>query len=368
MLIQSLELNNFRNYSSLSLKLNEGVNIFYGDNAQGKTNILDAVYVGCTSKSHKLTKDKDMIHFNENEAHIRINLLKRDVPYRIDMHLKKNSSKGIAINGLPIRRSSELFGIANVVIFAPEDLNLIKDGPAERRRFVNMELCQLNKLYVYNLISYSKVINQKNKLLKEYERTKGADDFIDIYNEQLIRFGTEIINLRHDFIAKLNEITSEIHEDITDGTEQLKLIYDANTNAEEFAKELNRHRANELRMGMSLVGPHRDDIKFIVNGTDLKNYGSQGQHRTAVLSLKLAEIEIVKQITGERPLLLLDDVLSELDRKRQTRMLNTIRDGQTLITCTGLDDFVDNRFNIDKVFLVKSGSVSEMLKQKQAVD
>ena len=363
MLIQSLELNNFRNYSSLSLKLNDGVNIFYGDNAQGKTNILDAVYVGCTSKSHKLSKDKDMIHFDENEAHIRINLLKREVPYRIDMHLKKNSSKGIAINGLPIRRSSELFGIANVVIFAPEDLNIIKDGPAERRRFVNMELCQLNKLYVYNLISYSKVINQKNKLLKEYEYTKGADDFIDIYNEQLIRFGTEIINIRRDFIDKLNEITSDIHNDITEGTEQLKLSYDANTRADDFALELKRHRANELRMGMSMVGPHRDDIKFIVNGSDLKNYGSQGQHRTAVLSLKLAEIEIVKQITGERPLLLLDDVLSELDRKRQTRMLNTIREGQTLITCTGLDDFVDNRFNIDKVFLVKSGSVSEMLKE-----
>ena len=359
MLIQSLELNNFRNYRSLALKLNEGVNIFYGDNAQGKTNILDAVYVGCTSKSHKLSKDKDMINFDENEAHIRINLTKKDVPYRIDMHLKKNSSKGIAVNGIPIRRSSELFGIANVVIFAPEDLNIIKDGPAERRRFINLELCQLNKLYVYNLISYSKVINQKNKLLKEYEYTKGADDFIDIYNEQLVNYGTEIINIRREFIERLNTITAGIHEDITEGLESLSLIYDANVDADNFAKELKRHRANELRMGMSLVGPHRDDLKFVVNGTDLKNYGSQGQHRTAVLSLKLAEIEIVKELTGERPLLLLDDVLSELDRKRQTKMLNTIKEGQTLITCTGLDDFVDNRFNIDKVFLVTNGSVTE---------
>ncbi len=359
MLIQSLELNNFRNYRSLALKLNEGVNIFYGDNAQGKTNILDAVYVGCTSKSHKLSKDKDMINFDENEAHIRINLTKKDVPYRIDMHLKKNSSKGIAVNGIPIRRSSELFGIANVVIFAPEDLNIIKDGPSERRRFLNLELCQLNKLYVYNLISYSKVINQKNKLLKEYEYTKGADDFIDIYNEQLVNYGTEIINIRREFIERLNTITAGIHEDITEGLESLSLIYDANVDADNFAKELKRHRANELRMGMSLVGPHRDDLKFVVNGTDLKNYGSQGQHRTAVLSLKLAEIEIVKELTGERPLLLLDDVLSELDRKRQTKMLNTIKEGQTLITCTGLDDFVDNRFNIDKVFLVTNGSVTE---------
>ena len=359
MVIKSLELKNFRNYRELSLKLNEGVNIFCGDNAQGKTNILDAVYVGCTSKSHKLSKDKDMIHFDENESHIRINLVKRDVPYRIDMHLKKNSSKGIAVNGIPIRRSSELFGIANVVIFAPEDLNIIKDGPAERRRFLNLELCQLNKLYVYNLISYSKVINQKNKLLKEYEYTKGAEDFIDIYNSQLIRFGSEIINIRKGFAEKLNLITADIHKDITEGAEELSLIYDANTDAEGFERELKKHKSNEIRMGMSLVGPHRDDLRFIVNGTDLKNYGSQGQHRTAVLSLKLAEIEIVRQITGERPLLLLDDVLSELDRKRQTKMLNTIREGQTLITCTGLDDFVDKRFSIDKVFLVSNGKVSE---------
>ncbi len=359
MLIHSLELENFRNYKKLSLKLDEGVNIFYGDNAQGKTNILDAVYVGCTSKSHKLSKDREMISFDSNEAHIRINLTRRAVPYRIDMHLKKNSSKGIAVNGIPIRRSSELFGIANVVIFAPEDLNIIKEGPAERRRFINMELCQLNKLYVHNLISYSRVINQKNKVLKEYEYTKSADDFIDIYNEQLIAYGTEIINMRQHFTDKLDSITSEIHSEITGNKEKLKLSYEANTAADRLRAELERCRAQELRMGASIIGPHRDDLKFSVNGTDLRNFGSQGQHRTAVLSLKLAEIQLVEEITGERPLLLLDDVLSELDRKRQTQMLNSIRNGQTLITCTGLDDFVDNRFHIDKLFSVNAGTVTE---------
>ena len=359
MLIDSLELNNFRNYKSLSLKLRDGVNIFYGDNAQGKTNILDAVYLGCTSKSHKLSKDKDMINFDSSDAHIRINLTRKDMPYRIDMHLKKNSSKGIAVNGVPIRRSSELFGIANVVIFAPEDLDIIKDGPSERRRFLNMELCQLNKLYVYNLISYSKVINQKNKLLKEYEYTKSAADFIDIYNEQLVKFGSEIIRLRRKFTDRIGRETSAVHEELTEGREKLELDYEANTDEERFEAELKRHRDSELRLKMSLVGPHRDDLVFRVNGTDLRNYGSQGQHRTAVLSLKMAEINIVKEITGERPLLLLDDVLSELDRKRQTKMLNTIREGQTLITCTGLDDFVDNRFHIDKLFLVRDGMVEE---------
>lgn len=359
MLIQSLELNNFRNYENLSLKLNEGVNIFYGNNAQGKTNILDAVYVGCTSKSHKLSKDKEMIRFDSNEAHIRINLLKKEVPYRIDMHLKKNSSKGIAVNGVPIRRSSELFGIANVVIFSPEDLNIIKEGPSERRRFLNMELCQLNKLYVYDLISYTKLINQKNKLLKEYEFTKNAEDFIDIYNEQLVKYGSELIEIRKKFISELNELVREIHKDITDGLEDICINYQCNTDTEHFQSELKRCKAQEIHNRVSIVGPHRDDIQFVVNGIDLRNYGSQGQHRTAVLSLKLAEISIVEKITGERPLLLLDDVLSELDRKRQTQMLNSIREGQTLITCTGLDDFIDNRFHIDKVFYVSDGSVTE---------
>ena len=358
MIIHSVELNNFRNYEYLKLQLDPGVNIFYGNNAQGKTNILDAVYVGCTSKSHKLSKDREMIRFDRNEAHIRINLTKKEVPYRIDMHLKKNSAKGIAVNGIPIRRSSELFGIANVVIFSSEDLNIIKDGPSERRRFMDLELCQLNKIYVYNLISYTKVVNQKNKLLKEYEFRKDADDFIDIYNQQLVQYGSELIRIRSGFVDSLNSLIRGIHADITDGLEEISVGYEMQTTVEAFADNLNKSRPQEIRAGMSLVGPHRDDLIFTINGIDIRHYGSQGQQRTAVLSLKLAEILMVEEITGERPLLLLDDVLSELDRKRQNQLLGTIREGQTLITCTGLDDFIDHRFHIDKIFHVSNGSVT----------
>ena len=358
MIIHSVELNNFRNYEYLKLQLDPGVNIFYGNNAQGKTNILDAVYVGCTSKSHKLSKDREMIRFDRNEAHIRINLTKKEVPYRIDMHLKKNSAKGIAVNGIPIRRSSELFGIANVVIFSSEDLNIIKDGPSERRRFMDLELCQLNKIYVYNLISYTKVVNQKNKLLKEYEFRKDADDFIDIYNQQLVQYGSELIRIRSGFVDSLNSLIRGIHADITDGLEEISVGDEMQTPAEAFADNLNKSRPQEIRAGMSLVGPHRDDLIFTINGIDIRHYGSQGQQRTAVLSLKLAEILMVEEITGERPLLLLDDVLSELDRKRQNQLLGTIREGQTLITCTGLDDFIDHRFHIDKIFHVSNGSVT----------
>ena len=356
--ISSVELNNFRNYESLNLSLDEGVNIFYGDNAQGKTNLLDAVYVGCTSKSHRMSKDREMIRFNCTDAHIKLKLKKKDVPYRIDMHLKKNSAKGIAVNGIPIRRSSELFGIANVVFFSPEDLNIIKDGPSERRRFMDLEMCQQSRLYLHALISYTKIINQKNRLLKEYSFTSGAEELTDVYNMQLMSFGSEIIRLREDFIKRLNEIIGEIHFSITEGKEKIELIYDSNTTAERFEDDLKKIRKQEIRSGMSLIGPHRDDLVFRVNNTDLRHFGSQGQQRTAVLSLKLSEIRSFEEASGEKPLLLLDDVLSELDRKRQIQLLSSIRDGQTLITCTGLDDFIDNRFHIDKLFHVSNGIIT----------
>ena len=361
MVIQSVELKNFRNYEFLDLQLDPGINIFYGRNAQGKTNILESVYVGCTSKSHKSAKDREMIRFGTEEAHIKVNLTRKDTAHRIDMHIKKNSSKGIALNGIPIRKVSQLFGIANVVFFSPEDLNIIKNGPGERRRFMDMELCQLNKIYVHNLISYNKVINQKNKLLKEAHFIHEYEDFLDIYNEQLIRYGTEIIRIRRGFIEHLNEILKEKHDSITSHLEDLSILYEADTDEENFAAEVARKRQQELKNGMSLVGPHRDDLCFMVNGIDIRHFGSQGQQRTATLSLKLAEISLVEEISGDRPVLLLDDVLSELDRERQNMLLNSIGEIQTLITCTGLDDFVNHRFHMDKIFYVEAGRATERI-------
>ncbi len=356
MFIESLELKNFRNYEALKVGFDKGINIFCGDNAQGKTNILEAVYLSCTSKSQKLSKDREMIKLGCDEAHIKSSVVKNDFKYRIDMHLKRLSSKGIAVNGVPIRRASELFGIANVVSFSPGDLNIIKNGPSERRRFLDLELCQLSSMYVHDLVSYNKVINQKNKLLKNYYENQGTD-FLDIYNEQLIKYGSNIISSRRKFIEKINSKMSEIHSDIAGKKEILELRYAPNTTEENFAKDLERLEDNEIKNNVSLVGPHKDDIKFILNGIDLRYFGSQGQQRTAVLSLKLSEISIVEEIAGNMPLLLLDDVLSELDRIRQTKLLNSINNIQTLITCTGLDDFVENRFHIDKIFTVKNGSV-----------
>lgn len=358
MKIRSVELENFRNYRSLKLDLNDGINIFYGDNAQGKTNLLEAVYTACTSKSQKSARDREMINFDASEAHIKLNLIKDVMNYRIDMHLKKNSAKGIAVNGVPIRRASELFGIANVVIFSPEDLNIIKNGPSERRKFIDMELCQLNRIYVHELISYNKVINQKNKLLKSAAFGNDIADFLDIYNEQLVRYGSEIIRLREEFTERLGGIIREIHKHITDDAEEIELKYEPDISPESFAEELKKRREQELKNAVSLVGPHKDDISFVLNGIDLRHYGSQGQQRTAVLSLKLSELKISEEMTGDRPVLLLDDVLSELDRKRQNMLLSSINDIQTLITCTGLDDFIDNRFHIDSVYRVSEGHIT----------
>ena len=357
MLIEALNIKGFRNYKELSLRPSSGINIFYGDNAQGKTNLLEAVYVGCTSRSHKSVKDRELINFDFDEAHIRLDIKKRDVPYRIDTHIKKQSSKGIAVNGMPLRRASELFGVANVIFFSPEDLSIIKNGPGERRRFIDMELCQLQRPYTFDLISYNKILSQKNTLLKNFEQINGVEDILNIYNEQLSDFGSRIITKRQEFIEDINNIVREVHRDISSGKEELSLSYESSVKASDMASELEKNKDREKRQRMSLIGPHRDDISFMLNGVDLRHFGSQGQQRTAALSLKLSEIRLIESLVHDEPILLLDDVLSELDRGRQNMLLNSINGVQTFLTCTGLDDFIDNRFHIDKIFKVAFGEI-----------
>lgn len=358
MIIESIELKNYRNYDELHMEFSPGTNILYGNNAQGKTNILEAVYVCCTTKSHRGSKDRDMIHFHEDESHIKLNIRKNDVPYRIDMHLKKSKAKGVAINGVPIRKASELFGIVNVVFFSPEDLNLIKNGPAERRKFIDLELCQLNRLYVHSLVSYNRILMQRNKLLKELMFKPEYEGTLDIYDMQLVQFGREIIRYRQDFITQLNEIIFDIHFKLSGEKEHLKIIYDPDVDTDCFDLQLRKSRQQDIKQKTTLTGPHRDDIGFFIDDIDIRKFGSQGQQRTAALSLKLAEIELVKKTVKDYPILLLDDVLSELDGSRQNHLLSAINHIQTMITCTGLEDFVNNRFQMDRLFQVVDGTVS----------
>lgn len=357
MVIESIELKNYRNYDELHMDFSQGTNLLYGDNAQGKTNILEAIYVCATTKSHRGSKDREIIQFDRDESHIKLNVRKKDVPYRIDMHLKKNKAKGVAVNGVPIRKASELFGIVNVVFFSPEDLNLIKNGPSERRRFVDLELCQLNKLYVHSLVQYNRIVTQRNKLLKDMAFRPDYEETLDIWDMQLVQYGKELIRYREEFVKQLNEIIDGIHFKLSGEKESLRIVYEPNVASDAFEDTLKRSRQQDLRQKTTLTGPHRDDLSFMVNGIDIRRFGSQGQQRTAALSLKLAEIELVKKIVHDYPILLLDDVLSELDGSRQNHLLSGIHHIQTVITCTGLDDFVNSRFRIDKLFRVISGTI-----------
>lgn len=357
MIVKSLELSNFRNYDALKIEFSPGMNILYGDNAQGKTNILESIYMSATTKSHKGAKDKETIQFGHEEAHIRTNVLKENVDYRIDMHIKKHKSKGIAINQLPIKKASELFGVLNIIFFSPEDLNIIKEGPAARRRFLDMELCQIDKIYLHNLSKYNQVLNQRNKLLKELYQHPEYKDTLDVWDQQLIQYGSEIIKRRGEFLQDINEIVFGIHKKLSGNKEVINLVYEPDVMSRFFADKLCENREKDERFGTTSVGPHRDDFAFVVNNIDIRKYGSQGQQRTAALSLKLSEIELVKGIIHESPVLLLDDVLSELDSSRQNQLLNSLSDIQTIITCTGLDEFVKNRFKIDKVFQISQGAI-----------
>lgn len=364
MFVKSLEISNFRNYSHLSLEFSSGTNILYGDNAQGKTNVLEGVFLGATTKSHKGSKEKEIIKLGEEEAHIRMYIERDGIEHRIDMHLRKNKSKGVAIDGIPIKKSGELFGIVNVVFFSPEDLSIIKDGPSERRRFVDLELCQLDKLYLHNLINYNKVLNQRNNLLKQVGFNRSLLETINVWNLQLVNYGTQIIKTRNQFIHDMNELVVMLHNKLSDGKESLKIVYEYNVMEDEFLSKLEKNIERDIAQKVTTVGPHRDDLSFLINGVDVRKFGSQGQQRTAALSMKLSEIELVKKVTNDQPILLLDDVLSELDRKRQNQLLDSIKDIQIILTCTGLEEFVTNRMNTEKIYKVTNGQVqAEIIKE-----
>ncbi len=357
MYIKTLELKDYRNYNNLSMEFHNGINILYGDNAQGKTNILEAIYICGTTKSHKGSKDKELIKLDKEESHLRILLDRGGITHKVDVHLKKNKAKGVAVDGLPIKKTGELFGIVNIVFFSPEDLSIIKNGPSERRRFIDLELCQLDKVYLYNLTKYNKVVIQRNNLLKQISFNAKLLDTLSIWNTQLVEYGIQIMERRSLFIQQLNEIVHDIHRKLSGNKEQLMIKYEPNVRIEDFSNKLTGSQERDIALKMTNVGPHRDDISFLNGTIDIRKFGSQGQQRTSALSLKLAEIELVKRITQDKPILLLDDVLSELDRKRQNYLLNNIHGIQTIITCTGLEEFIENRLECDNIYRVVDGTV-----------
>ena len=275
------------------------------------------------------------------------------------MHLRKNKSKGVAVDGQKLKKAADLLGLLNIVFFSPEDLNIIKNGPAERRRFVDMELCQLDNFYLYNLNHYNKIVNQRNKLLKDMYFNPQLKDTLNIWDSQLVSFGSKIIERRRIFVGQLNEIIYDIHKKLSGNKEELCIKYEPDVEIENFEAAIKSSQERDIKLKQTSVGPHRDDFSFMTGNIDIRRFGSQGQQRTAALSLKLSEIELVKKVAKDTPVLLLDDVLSELDSNRQNYLLNSIGNIQTIITCTGLDEFVNNRFEINKVFKVVEGTIQE---------
>ncbi len=360
MYVESLNINNYRNYDELFITFDKNTNILYGDNAQGKTNILEAIYMSATTKSHRGSKDREIIKIGEEESHIKLCFKKSDINHKIDVHLRKNKNKGVAIDGIPIRRTTELFGLLNVIFFSPEDLSIIKNGPSERRRFLDLELCQLSRLYYQNLSNYHRILNQRNNLLKQIVYNKSLMDTLDVWDIQLVDYGSRVIKERKNFISMLNEIIKDIHLKLTSGKEELEIIYDNNVDIENFEKSLKDRLDIDLNYTSTQTGPHRDDIIFKINGIDARKYGSQGQQRTVALSLKMAEIRIVKNIINDNPILLLDDVMSELDVKRREALIDEIKDIQTIITCTGYDDFIKEQVTINKVYNVVNGTITNI--------
>ena len=358
MWIESLECKNFRNYKNLSIKFDPGVNFLYGDNAQGKTNILEAVYLCSTSRSYKGSKDKELIYFGENEAHLRIFIRKKYISHKIDLHIRKNSTKGVAIDSFPIRKASELLGYLKIVLFSPEDLLIVKNGPSDRRRFIDREMCQIDSVYMKNLANYNKILNQRNKLLKDIAVKPKLKDTLDVWDEQLIETGRKIISDRKDFLNKMTEIMKPIHQKITGDHENILLKYEPNTEDDRFADQLFLMRDRDMVLAQTSCGPHRDDFSIMSNDIDLRKFGSQGQQRSAALSLKLSEIQMIKRVTNEIPVLLLDDVFSELDIHRQEYLLSEIKETQNILTGTGLDDFIRKNIKIDRLFYVSEGHVS----------
>ncbi len=355
--IKELSLQNFRNLEELQLRPVSGVNVFYGNNAQGKTNLLESLYFCATGRSMRTKNDSQLIAFGKEESHIRLQLENGTRKERIDVHLKRDTKKGIAINGLPIRKIGDLFGTMYTVIFSPEDLSLVKDGPTERRRFLDMELCQISKVYYYDLQQYYRILKQRNHLLKEIQKKPTLKEQLFVWDTQLVDFGERIIAAREIFLLRLDEIAASKTKALTGDVDCLKTKYQKNCVVGEFADKLQKNMDRDIYLGSTQYGPHKDDIIFTISGKEVKQFGSQGQQRTTALAVKLAEIDLIQEETGESPILLLDDVLSELDEHRQKYLLESIAGLQSFITCTGVEDSIRQYIKEDNLFHVENGVV-----------
>ena len=333
MYIEKLNLKNFRNYEEQEITLNPHINIFFGDNAQGKTNILEAIFLGGFGKSFRTSKEKEMIKLQKDFLEVNIKYQKSDRDGKIKIQIE--NKKHIEVNGVKIKKLSELIGNLNLVIFTPDDIQILKNGPDKRRRFLDMMIGQLRPNYVYNLNNYLKVLEQRNNYLRQIKEENKPEEMLEIWDEKLVEYAQIICNYRKEFIDKLKEKIKIIHPKITENNEELNLNYITECDEKQKYLELLKQRKKlDIIKGFTTKGIHRDDFQVSINDKEIGIYGSQGQHRTAILTLKLAELYVIYDEIGEYPILLLDDFMSELDENRRKSFLQYIQDTQVIITCT----------------------------------
>lgn len=345
MYIEKIRLQNFRNYENLEIDLNKNINIIYGENAQGKTNIIESIFLCAFGKSFRTSKEKEMIKFNEEKSLIEAFYQKKDRDGKIKIEL--GNKKQISLNGIKIKKLSELLGNINIVIFTPEDINILRDGPVKRRRFLDMMIGQLRPNYVYNLNMYTKTIEQRNNYLRQIKEENKPEEMLEIWDEKLAEYGEKVYIYRKEFIEKIYNKINEIHGNITDNKETLKIEFISNCdNKEKYLKLLKERRKLDIIKGFTTKGIHRDDFVIYINGKEVNIYGSQGQNRTVVLSLKIAELNVIYEEIGEYPILLLDDFMSELDEVRRKNFLNNIKNTQVILTCTEKIDLPEVEYNL----------------------
>lgn len=355
MYINKIKLQNFRNYNEQEINLNKSINVFYGDNAQGKTNILEAIFLCTFGKSFRTNKEKELIKLGKDNANVIIEYEKKDRDGKISISI--SDKKQILVNGIKIKKLSELLGNINIVIFTPDDINILKGGPALRRRFLDMMIGQLKPNYVYTLNMYIKTLEQRNNYLRQIKEENKPENLLDIWDEKLIEYADIIYKYRKEFIDKIKKKINIIHKKITDEKEEINIQYTSNCESKEVYSELLKQRRKlDIIKGFTTKGIHRDDFEIYINNKELSIYGSQGQNRTAILSLKLSELQVIYNEIEEEPILLLDDFMSELDINRRKNFLNNINNTQVIITCAEKIEFLKE--NVDYcLYQVKEGEI-----------
>ncbi|MDB1551924.1 DNA replication/repair protein RecF [Latilactobacillus sakei] len=371
MYLSELQLNHYRNYESVDVHFSPDTNILIGENAQGKTNLLEAIYVLALARSHRTNTDRELIQWHEDFAKI-TGLVQRSAgktPLELVLSQKGKKAK---VNHLEQAKLSQYIGQLNVVLFAPEDLNIVKGSPAVRRHFIDMEFGQMSSKYLYNISQYKSILKQRNQYLKQLQRRQAKDlVYLGVLSDQLAAYGAEVTVARRQFLQQMEKWAQKLHQEITKDREVLTFKYQSQIPEEQLDQSVEelyqqfqtlyeKQQTREVEQGTTLIGPHRDDVQFLVNDKDVQAFGSQGQQRTTALSVKLAEIDLMKAQTGEYPILLLDDVLSELDDLRQTHLLKTFQNKvQTFLTTTSLENVKKEIIATPRVFTVTNGVVTE---------